>query len=50
LQDAARDALEVLGPRLAELDAVVLGGDRRALDELREERRLGPLFSLALPR
>ncbi len=47
LRAAAEDALEVLGPRLAELDAVVLGGDARALDELREDRRLAPLFALA---
>ncbi|WAL63019.1 acVLRF1 family peptidyl-tRNA hydrolase [Amycolatopsis cynarae] len=50
LREAADDALEVLGPRLSELDAVVLGGDRRALDELRADRRLEPVFSLALPR
>jgi Actinobacteria/chloroflexi VLRF1 release factor len=29
---------------------VVLGGDRRALDELREDRRLAPLFARAEPR
>ena len=50
LADAADDALDVLGPRLADLDAVLLGGDRRALDELREDRRLAPVFALALPR
>lgn len=50
LRAAADDAVEVLGPRLSELDAVVLGGDRRALDELRADRRLEPVFSLALPR
>ncbi|WP_027940651.1 acVLRF1 family peptidyl-tRNA hydrolase [Amycolatopsis taiwanensis] len=50
LREAADDALEVLGPRLAELDAVVLGGDRRALDELRADRRLEPVFALAGPR
>ncbi|WP_020672753.1 acVLRF1 family peptidyl-tRNA hydrolase [Amycolatopsis nigrescens] len=50
LRAAAEDALEVLGPRLAELDAVVLGGDRRALEELRADRRLAPLFALAGPR
>jgi len=50
LQDAAKDAFEVLVPRLSEVDAVVLGGDRRALDELREDRRLAPLFSRAEPR
>jgi len=50
LIDAADDALEVLGPHLAELDAVVLGGDRRALDEMRQDRRLDRIFSLALPK
>jgi hypothetical protein len=47
LQAAASDAFEVLVPRLPELDALVLGGDRHALGELREDRRLAPLFSLA---
>jgi hypothetical protein len=50
LQAAARDVFEVLVPRLSEVDAVVLGGDRRALDELREDRRLAPLFARAEPR
>ncbi|RSM39359.1 hypothetical protein DMA12_30295 [Amycolatopsis balhimycina DSM 5908] len=50
LQAAARDAFEVLAPRLSEVDAVVLGGDRRALDELREDRRLAALFARAEPR
>ncbi|MBE8516501.1 hypothetical protein ILP97_03050 [Amycolatopsis sp. H6(2020)] len=50
LQDAAKDAFEVLVPRLSEVDAVVLGGDRRALDELREDRRLALLLSRAEPR
>jgi len=50
LRDAAKDVFEVLVPRLSEVDAVVLGGDRRALDELREDRRLAPLFARAEPR
>jgi hypothetical protein len=50
LQAAARDVFEVLVPRLSEVDAVVLGGDRRALDELRADRRLAPLFARAEPR
>jgi hypothetical protein len=50
LQDAAKDVFEVLVPKLSEVDAVVLGGDRRALDELREDRRLAPLFARAEPR
>ncbi|MFI5586534.1 acVLRF1 family peptidyl-tRNA hydrolase [Amycolatopsis sp. NPDC051758] len=50
LQAAAQDVFEVLVPRLSEVDAVVLGGDRRALDELRADRRLAPLFARAEPR
>ncbi|WP_116052005.1 acVLRF1 family peptidyl-tRNA hydrolase [Amycolatopsis palatopharyngis] len=49
LRAAAEDVREVLVPRLGELDAVVLGGDRRALDELREDRRLAPVFAKAQP-
>lgn len=49
LRAAAEDVLEVLVPRLGELDAVVLGGDRRALDDLREDRRLAPVFAMAQP-
>jgi peptide subunit release factor 1 (eRF1) len=47
LRAAAEDAVEVLLPRLPEVDAIVLGGDRRALDELRADRRLAPLFAAA---
>lgn len=47
---AAADAAEVLGTRLPELDAVVLGGDRAALDELRRDPRLAGVFALARPR
>ncbi|RKT56314.1 acVLRF1 family peptidyl-tRNA hydrolase [Saccharothrix australiensis] len=47
LQAAADDAARVLLPRLAELDAVVLGGDRQALDALRADRRLEPIFARA---
>jgi hypothetical protein len=50
LEDAAKDVFEVLLPRLSEVDAVVLGGDRRALDALGENRRLAPLFARAEPR
>ena len=50
LETAAADAVDVLVPRLADLDAVVLGGDRTALDTLREDRRLAPVFALALHR
>ena len=50
LQAAAADAYELLAPRLSELDGVVLGGDQRALDELRADRRLAPVFDMAEPR
>lgn len=50
LRSAADDAAAVLVPRLSELDAVVLGGDRHALDELRADSRLDKLFALAEPR
>ncbi|GAB3141758.1 acVLRF1 family peptidyl-tRNA hydrolase [Amycolatopsis stemonae] len=50
VQAAAQDVFEVLVPLLSEVDAVVLGGDRRALDELRADRRLAPLFDRAEPR
>ncbi|MET8159078.1 acVLRF1 family peptidyl-tRNA hydrolase [Sphaerisporangium sp. NPDC005289] len=45
-QAAADVAARVLVPRVAALDAVVLGGDRRAVDALRADRRLAPLFAL----
>lgn len=47
LRAAANDAVEVLGSRLSEVDAVVLGGDRRAIEELRADRRLEPIFARA---
>ncbi|MEV6907971.1 acVLRF1 family peptidyl-tRNA hydrolase [Amycolatopsis sp. NPDC051071] len=47
LRSAAEDAFEVLVPQLSEVDAVVLGGDRRALETLHEDRRLAPLFDRA---
>lgn len=50
LRRAADDAADVLVPRAGELDAVVLGGDRRALDALRTDPRLEPIFALAVPR
>ncbi|MFI7442478.1 acVLRF1 family peptidyl-tRNA hydrolase [Nonomuraea indica] len=46
LDTAAETALRVLTPHLADLDAVVLGGDRRAVDALRADRRLTPLLAL----
>ncbi|GII32096.1 hypothetical protein Pmi06nite_55380 [Planotetraspora mira] len=46
LAAAADVAARVLAPRAEGLDAVVLGGDRRAIDELRGDRRLAPVFAL----
>ncbi|MEV0196858.1 acVLRF1 family peptidyl-tRNA hydrolase [Nonomuraea sp. NPDC050691] len=46
LDTAADTALRVLTPHLPELEAVVLGGDRRAVDALRVDRRLAPLLAL----
>ncbi|MBN6055494.1 hypothetical protein JYK22_26405 [Nonomuraea sp. RK-328] len=46
LETAADTALRVLTPHLPELEAVVLGGDRRAVDALRADRRLAPLLAL----
>lgn len=50
LQAAANTAARVLLPELSTVDAVVLGGDRRALAQLRTDRRLEPLFERAEPR
>ena len=46
LRAAADVAARVLLPRLDDLEAVVLGGDRRSIDEIRRDRRLAPLFAL----
>ncbi|MEU7000782.1 acVLRF1 family peptidyl-tRNA hydrolase [Nonomuraea sp. NPDC046570] len=43
---AGETAARVLGPHLDRLDAVVFGGDHRAVDALRADRRLAPLFAL----
>jgi len=43
---AAETALRVLTPHLGELEAVVFGGDRKAVDALRPDRRLAPLLAL----
>jgi hypothetical protein len=50
LAAAASTAATVLGPYEKRLVAVVLGGDRRAVDALREDARLAPLFALATGR
>jgi hypothetical protein len=49
--DAAADAaLRVFGPRRGELQAVVLGGDRRTVAGLRKDPRLWPYLALATER
>jgi Actinobacteria/chloroflexi VLRF1 release factor len=49
--DAAADtAVAVLGPHLGQLDAVVLGGDRRTVAGLRDDARLAPYFDRAVER
>ena len=50
LAEAADLAARLLLPALGRLDAVVLGGDRRAMAGLRDDRRLRPLFELATER
>ena len=50
LEAAADVAVRVLLPARGRLDAVVLGGDRRALDEVLEDARLAPLRPLVQPR
>jgi len=47
LSAAADTADAVLGPFAGELDAVVLGGDRRAVSALRDDPRLKRFFELA---
>jgi hypothetical protein len=50
LAAAGDNAATVLLPQLHRLEAIVLGGDRRAIDALRDDRRLAPLFALAADR
>lgn len=47
---AADTAVAVFGQFTGGLDAVVLGGDRRAVAALRSDARLGPYFALATDR
>lgn len=47
---AAGDAIRILLPRMSTLQAMVLGGDRRAIDAVREDRRLAPVFACAVDR
>jgi hypothetical protein len=46
LSAAADVAAAVLLPEIGRLDAVVLGGDRRSVEPVLEDRRLGPLLPL----
>lgn len=50
LRAAAEDVVRVLGSRLDELDAVVLGGDTRALEALRATPGVAEVFARAEPR
>jgi peptide subunit release factor 1 (eRF1) len=50
LEQAAGTAARILVPHRAELDALVLGGDRRALAEVLEDVRLRPLRPLVVER
>jgi Actinobacteria/chloroflexi VLRF1 release factor len=50
LEAAADNALAVFGPFDGRLDAVVLGGDRRAIAALRDDSRLRPYVSIAVDR
>ncbi|MQA07651.1 MAG: hypothetical protein GEU98_03685 [Pseudonocardiaceae bacterium] len=50
LRAAADDTVDVLVPVLPELAGVVLGGDRGALDTVREDGRLRDVFAIAEPR
>ena len=50
VQHAAADVRRVLGPRVGELSAVILGGDAHELAELRAEPGLAEVFAKARPR
>jgi hypothetical protein len=50
LQDAAAVAIRILLPAAADLDAVVLGGDRTAVESVMSDARLAPLRPLVVPR
>jgi hypothetical protein len=47
---AAETAAKVFGPYAGKLDAVVLGGDRRAIAGLQDDPRLRPYLKLAVER
>jgi hypothetical protein len=50
LEAAADCAVGVFGPVSAKLDAVVLGGDKRAMAALRDDERLRAYFDIAVDR
>jgi hypothetical protein len=50
LRAAADTALAVLGPYAGRLDAVVLGGDRRAMTGVQADPRLAPFMAQAVER
>jgi len=50
LTAAADNAAAVLAPFNGQLDAVVLGGDKRSVADLRSDPRLRPYFALAVDR
>lgn len=50
LEAAADNAIGVFGSFGGQLDAVVLGGDKRSIAVLREDSRLRPYFDLAVDR
>jgi hypothetical protein len=49
LQDAAAVAIRILLPAARDLDAVVLGGDRSAVEKVLADARLAPLRDLVVP-
>jgi peptide subunit release factor 1 (eRF1) len=50
LAAAADNVVRILVPEAGRLDAVVLGGDRAAVDEVLADRRLAPLLPLVTGR
>jgi hypothetical protein len=50
LAAAADNVVRILVPQAARLDAVVVGGDRTAVDEVLADRRLAPLLPLVTGR
>jgi hypothetical protein len=50
MEAAADNAVLVFGPYATELNAVVLGGDKRAIAALRDDVRLRPYFDIAVNR